>query len=92
MKLAIQTKNLTKSFDNQSIVRDLNLSVPEGSLYAFIGPNGAGKTTTMRMLLGLIPLDKGTILFNDKDIKKNGKKNYLKMWGVLLIHLPIILI
>ncbi|MEB9166265.1 ATP-binding cassette domain-containing protein, partial [Bacillus cereus] len=69
MKLAIQTKNLTKSFDNQSIVRDLNLSVPEGSLYAFIGPNGAGKTTTMRMLLGLIPLDKGTILFNNKDIK-----------------------
>ena len=70
MKLAIQTKNLTKSFDNQSIVRDLSLSVPEGSLYAFIGPNGAGKTTTMRMLLGLIPLDKGTILFNNKDIKE----------------------
>ena len=45
----------------------------------------------MRMLLGLIPLDKGTILFNDKDIKE-WKENYLKMWGVLLIHLPIILI
>ncbi|EEK70160.1 ABC transporter [Bacillus mycoides] len=70
MKLAIQTKNLTKSFANQSIVRDINLSVPEGSLYAFIGPNGAGKTTTMRMLLGLIPSDEGTILFDNKDIKE----------------------
>ncbi|WP_226043149.1 ABC transporter ATP-binding protein [Natrinema sp. DC36] len=51
---AITATDLTKHFRNQTAVSQLNLAVPEGSVYGFLGPNGAGKTTTMRMLTGLL--------------------------------------
>jgi ABC-2 type transport system ATP-binding protein len=59
--LAIETKGLSKRFGKHVAVRDLNLSVPAGTLFGLIGPNGAGKTTTLRMLAGLIPPSKGSI-------------------------------
>lgn len=49
----IKTQNLTKEFETTVAVRDLNLTVEAGQIYAFLGPNGAGKTTTIMMLLGL---------------------------------------
>lgn len=49
----IKTRNLTKEFETTVAVRDLNLTVEAGQIYAFLGPNGAGKTTTIMMLLGL---------------------------------------
>jgi ABC-2 type transport system ATP-binding protein len=47
---AIQTHGLTKQFENQSAVSDLNLQIDAGEVYGLIGPNGAGKTTLIRML------------------------------------------
>ncbi len=49
----IVLKNVSKSFDGQAVVKDLNLAVKAGGIYGFIGRNGAGKTTTLRMLAGL---------------------------------------
>ncbi len=54
--------NLSKSFGQQQIIKNLNMSVPEGSVFGFIGQNGAGKTTTMKMVLGLLQPDQGEIL------------------------------
>lgn len=54
-------QNLSKSFGRQKIIDDLNMSVPEGSIFGFIGQNGAGKTTTMKMVLGLLQPDNGKI-------------------------------
>ena len=54
-------QNLSKSFGKQKIIDNLNLSVPEGSVFGFIGKNGAGKTTTMKMVLGLLQPDNGEI-------------------------------
>lgn len=54
-------RNLSKSFGKQKIINDLNMSVPEGSVFGFIGQNGAGKTTTMKMILGLLQPDHGDI-------------------------------
>lgn len=54
-------RNLSKSFGKQKIINDLNMSVPEGSVFGFIGQNGAGKTTTMKMVLGLLKPDHGEI-------------------------------
>jgi ABC-2 type transport system ATP-binding protein len=51
--LAIETRGLTKHYRDVRAVDDLDLAVPEGSVYGFLGPNGAGKTTTLRMLTGL---------------------------------------
>ena len=58
---AIQTEGLTKLFGNQTVVADLALAVPEGSVFGFLGPNGSGKTTTIRMLLGLLSPNAGTV-------------------------------
>ena len=53
----LSIRNLSKSFGQQQIIKDLNMSVPEGSVFGFIGQNGAGKTTAMKMVLGLLPPD-----------------------------------
>src|SRR5688572_13901568 len=43
------------------VLSDVAMQVPEASIYGFLGPNGAGKTTTMRLLLGLLAIQQGTI-------------------------------
>ena len=52
--LAIETRGLTRLFDDKAAVQDLALAVPLGAFYGFLGPNGAGKSTTMKMLTGLL--------------------------------------
>ena len=58
---AIQLSNVTKRFSRQTAVDQLDLNVPEGSIYGFIGPNGSGKTTTLRMILRIFQPDEGTV-------------------------------
>jgi ABC-2 type transport system ATP-binding protein len=57
----VRTSGLTRRFGAQTAVDSIDLLVPYGSVYGFLGPNGSGKTTTIRMLLGLIAADAGTI-------------------------------
>ncbi|MEA9985449.1 MULTISPECIES: ABC transporter ATP-binding protein [Subtercola] len=59
--LAIETRALTKKFGKQTVVNELYLSVPRGSVFGFLGPNGSGKTTTIRMLLGLASATGGEV-------------------------------
>lgn len=66
---ALEIKNLYKSLGKREIIKDLSLEVNEGEIFGFLGPNGAGKTTTIRMIVGLINQDKGTIRIMDKDLK-----------------------
>lgn len=49
----VETKDLTKKYELNTVVDNLNLQVKEGTVYGLLGPNGAGKTTTILMLLGL---------------------------------------
>jgi len=65
----ITTEGLTKRYGERLAVDDLNLSVPSGAVYGFLGPNGAGKTTTIRMLLGILPPDAGTIRIGDRVVR-----------------------
>lgn len=58
----LQISNLQKRFGDKEVLKGLNLSVPEKSIFGFIGQNGAGKTTTMKMVLGLMSPDQGEIL------------------------------
>lgn len=61
IKYVIKTCDLRKLGGKGYRVKDVNLAVPKGCIYGFLGPNGAGKTTTMKLLLGLIQPDSGTI-------------------------------
>ena len=65
----LSIRNLSKSFGQQQIIKDLNMSVPEGSVFGFIGQNGAGKTTTMKMVLGLLQPDQGEILVCNEPVR-----------------------
>ncbi|HMO18036.1 MAG TPA: ABC transporter ATP-binding protein [Oligoflexia bacterium] len=58
----IQIENVTKRFGSFTAVRDISITVPEGSIFAFLGTNGAGKTTTIRMITGVINPTSGRIL------------------------------
>ena len=62
----IETKNLTKTYGNFTAVSNLNLHIPEGSVYGFLGPNGAGKSTTMKMFLGLTRPSSGAFIIDGK--------------------------
>jgi polar amino acid transport system ATP-binding protein len=46
-------KNLTKHFDNRTIIDHLNLEIPDGKILTIVGPSGGGKTTLLRCLAGL---------------------------------------
>jgi ABC-type multidrug transport system ATPase subunit len=58
---AVRTSGLTRRFGTQVAVDAVDLVVPRGAVYGFLGPNGSGKTTTIRMLLGLLRADSGTV-------------------------------
>jgi ABC-2 type transport system ATP-binding protein len=59
---AIETKGLTHHFSpSDRVLNDISLRVPAGSIYGFLGPNGAGKTTTLRLVLGLLSQQQGSI-------------------------------
>ncbi|HJR73250.1 MAG TPA: ATP-binding cassette domain-containing protein [Luteimonas sp.] len=67
---AIRTLGLTRRFDATHGVADLDLAVPAGGIYGFLGPNGAGKTTTIRLLLGLLRPQAGSIaIFGEQTVK-----------------------
>ncbi len=57
----IQTENLTKSYGSRVAVNRLNLTVEAKQIHGFLGPNGAGKTTTIKMLVGLLTPDSGSL-------------------------------
>lgn len=63
---AIETRGLTRTFGSCTAVDGIDLRVPRGTIYGFLGPNGAGKTTTIRLLLGLLRPNSGSILLNDE--------------------------
>jgi ABC-type nitrate/sulfonate/bicarbonate transport system ATPase subunit len=61
MNLPVETDRLTKRYGRVTAVDGVSLTVRPGEVYGFLGPNGAGKTTTLRMLLGLVRPDSGTV-------------------------------
>ncbi|MCA9119005.1 MAG: ABC transporter ATP-binding protein [Planctomycetaceae bacterium] len=61
MSFAIETKMLTRFFDDFGAVKEVNLQVSRGTLYGFLGPNGAGKSTTIKMLTGILAPSSGQV-------------------------------
>ena len=67
-KTLIDLRGITKSFDGELILDDLNLSIRENSFVTLLGPSGCGKTTTLRIIGGFVQPDKGQVFFEGKDI------------------------
>jgi len=71
MSYSVEISNVTKMFGKFAALKDINLQVKEGEVFAYIGPNGAGKSTTIRVLLGILNATKGTAKVFGKDAWKD---------------------
>lgn len=67
-KRLIDLTHITKSFDGQMILDDLNLYIRENEFLTLLGPSGCGKTTTLRIIGGFENPDQGNVIFDGKDI------------------------
>ena len=65
---AVVLDGITKSFGGQTVVDDLSLELPDGSLTVLVGPSGCGKSTTLRIAAGLESADHGTVRIGDRDV------------------------
>jgi ABC-type multidrug transport system ATPase subunit len=79
----LETDQLTHTFSGTTVLNNIHLQVPEGSIYGFLGPNGAGKTTTLRLLLGLLKKKQGAISIFGVPFHRN-RVSILKRVGSLI--------
>ena len=64
----IDLQHISKSFDGELVLDDLNLSIRENSFVTLLGPSGCGKTTTLRILGGFTTPDTGKVIVGGQDI------------------------
>ena len=64
----INISHLSKSFNKQAVLEDINLRIPRGEIVCLLGPSGSGKTTLIRLILGAIAPDKGEIRIADTPV------------------------
>ena len=65
---AIEFKKVTKKFGNQEVIKDIDLTIKDGSFTVLVGPSGCGKTTLLRMIAGIGPQTSGRVLIDGNDV------------------------
>lgn len=76
--MGLELKDVSKTFIDKKAVDNISFKIDKPGVFALLGTNGAGKTTTIRMMLGIIKKDTGTITWNGKAVdRKNVKFGYL---------------
>jgi branched-chain amino acid transport system ATP-binding protein len=66
----LEVRNITKAFGSNTAVDDVSLAIRKGEFLGLIGSNGAGKTTLVNLISGFFPADRGTLLFDGRDITR----------------------
>ena len=79
----IETRQLTKTYGDQTVVKDVDLHVKRGRIYGLLGRNGAGKTTIMKMILGLTPITSGEVDVFGQNIKGHEKRIYPRIGAII---------
>jgi len=64
----LRAEGLMKRYRKRTVVQDVSLTVESGEVVGLLGPNGAGKTTCFYMILGLVPIDAGTVTLDGRDL------------------------
>lgn len=67
----LSTQQLSKRFGQRQVVKNISLEVKSGEIVGLLGPNGAGKTTSFYMIVGLIPVDTGTIFLDQQELTRD---------------------
>ncbi|GGG46915.1 ABC transporter ATP-binding protein [Bizionia arctica] len=84
-QLVVETKNLNFSYSkDKKDIEDLELKVPKGSIYGFLGPNGSGKSTTIRLILGLLKKNSGTVVLFGELFNGQSRLKVLNKVGALI--------
>ena len=66
----IEYKNVSKSYGNQDIIKQLDLKIEDGAFLTIVGTSGSGKTTLLKMINGLVKPSQGEILINGQDVQE----------------------
>lgn len=91
----LEVKNLSHSYQDgmnkKKVLNDINVNFESGNFYAILGESGSGKTTFLSILSGLLKIENGDLIYNDKSIKKIGHNNYrLKMVNIIFQNYNLI--
>jgi iron(III) transport system ATP-binding protein len=82
---AVEVKSLSKKYDNQPIVENVNFKINKGEMISLVGPSGCGKTTILRLLAGFEKLDKGSILLNGKIVSSPNNHTPIEKRGIGMV-------
>ena len=91
----IEFTNVSKSYKDKLILRDINMTFASGEFVAIIGSSGCGKTTLLKMINKLLPMDRGDIIIDGKsireipDIKLRREIGYVVQEGGLFPHFTV---
>lgn len=84
MELAVEVKNLSKSFKGEPVLQAINLELQKGRCYGFIGHNGSGKSVFFKLVCGLLLPDEGTIHLFGKELGK--EIDFAEETGIVIEH------
>ena len=86
MSITVTARGVVKAFDGRSVLRGVDLDVPEGQSTVLVGPSSGGKSVLLKCLLGLMPMEGGSVRFGDTDLAsldKSGLEELMRGIGVL---------
>ena len=83
MDAVLSIRDLKKSFGRKKVIDNVSFDVYAGEVFGFLGPNGAGKTTTIKMVMGFLAPDGGTIRIGGYDLKKNYEQAMGLLGGIV---------
>ena len=83
--VALELRNITKTFGSVVANKNINISVKQGEILALLGENGSGKTTLMNMLSGIYKPDSGVIKVNSKPVSIHSPEDS-KRYGIGMVH------
>lgn len=83
MSYIIQTNQLTKIYEGNTVVSNVNMHVKKGEIYGFLGPNGAGKTTVMKMIMNLIKPTSGEIIICGETVTQKSYEILKRMGSII---------
>ena len=82
-EVALKIENLNKTLGKKHILKNVSFETYSGEVFGFLGPNGAGKTTTIKIAVGMLSLDEGSITIYGEDVSKNFEKAMAYVGGIV---------
>lgn len=79
----LSIENLSVAYSGKTVLRDLNISIPEGKITALIGPNGCGKSTLLKAISGSLKVATGKVRLAGQDLTKLSHKNRARRLSIL---------